>query len=185
MRRRSVLTIAVAAVAVPVQTLAQRSRSARLGVLHDSGRDGTFNAMFKRLGELGWVEGKNLVIEFHQLDRELKEPASIVRQMVRLKCDVIFANGTPAAMAVKTSAPGMPMVFAIGGDPVVSYGISWPALILRSADYLAHILDGAKPADLPVLQPSQFELVVDLWRARYFGQTLPRSLLLQATEVFE
>jgi putative ABC transport system substrate-binding protein len=73
----------------------------------------------------------------------------------------------------------------IDAGGVVSYGIDWPALILRSADYLARILDGAKPADLPVLQPSQFELVVSVWRARYFGQTLPRSLLLQATEVFE
>jgi putative ABC transport system substrate-binding protein len=83
----------------------------------------------------------------------------------------------------------LPVVFGnrvfVDSGGVVSYGIDWPALILRSADYLARILNGAKPADLPVLQPSQFELVVNLAKARRTGQTIPRSLLLQATEVFE
>ena len=67
----------------------------------------------------------------------------------------------------------------------MSYGIDWPALVLRSADYVARILDGEKPANLPVQQPTQFQLVVNKHMARVRGITIPQSVLLQATEVIE
>jgi putative ABC transport system substrate-binding protein len=66
---------------------------------------------------------------------------------------------------------------------LVSYGIDWAAQIESSADYVARVLDGAKPADLPVQQPTRFELIVNLSLARIYGVTMPQSVLLQATEV--
>jgi putative tryptophan/tyrosine transport system substrate-binding protein len=308
MKRRQLVMLGTATVfAAPLH--AQRKPMARLGVLHDSRRDLVFEGMFKRLGELGWVEGRNLVIEFRTLDWELKRSSVLVDELARLKCDVILANGTPAATAVKAHTPSMPMVFIIGGDPVglglvaslarpgghatgymqgsheiilkqlsllrelapaakriavmfeagnpsmmqgvhavlaaaagagivlspmplrdwkdvdvaietllrepvdglivmfdritsasgwkiiqmadrmrlpavygsrffidfgavVSYGIDWTALVKQSADYVARILDGEKPANLPVQQPPQFQLVVRMHKARILGMNL-------------
>jgi putative ABC transport system substrate-binding protein len=109
---------AVAALVAPVPLVAQRRQTARVGILHDSWRDSTFNAMIKRLGEFGWVEGRNLQIEFRALTTDPKWTALQVEEVVRLNCDVILANGTPAALAVKAHAPTTPTVFIIGGDPV-------------------------------------------------------------------
>jgi putative ABC transport system substrate-binding protein len=75
--------------------------------------------------------------------------------------------------------------FFVEHGGLVSFGIDWPALMVGSADYVARILGGAKPADLPVQQSTRFELVVNRHRARTLGVTLPQSVLLQATEVFD
>jgi putative ABC transport system substrate-binding protein len=69
----------------------------------------------------------------------------------------------------------------LGG--LIAYGASIPDLIRRSATHVDKILKGAKPADLPVEQPTKFELVVNLKTAEALGVTVPRTLLFQATEV--
>jgi putative ABC transport system substrate-binding protein len=66
---------------------------------------------------------------------------------------------------------------------LLSYGINWPAQVRRSAEYIARILDGAKPADLPVERPTEFDLVINLHAAKVMGISVPQSVLLQATEV--
>jgi putative tryptophan/tyrosine transport system substrate-binding protein len=68
---------------------------------------------------------------------------------------------------------------------LLSYGPSFPDMYRRSAGYVAKILNGAKPAELPIEQPVRFELAVNLKIAKAFGLTVPPSLLGRADEVIE
>jgi putative ABC transport system substrate-binding protein len=67
----------------------------------------------------------------------------------------------------------------------MSYGPNFPASFRRVADYVQEILLGAKPGDLPVEQPTRYDLVVNLTTAKALGLTIPEAFLLRADEVIE
>jgi len=67
----------------------------------------------------------------------------------------------------------------------MSYGPNYPALFRRAAEYVDKILRGANPGEIPVEQPTKFDLVINLTTAKAIGLAVPESVLLRADEVIE
>lgn len=109
------------------------------------------------------------------------------RALVVVASPALFTERTRIAeLALKHRLPT-----AVGGREyaeaggLFSYAVSYPDLFRRAAAYVDKILRGAKPADLPVEQPTVFELVLNLRTAKALRLTIPRSLLQRADQVIE
>lgn len=89
-------------------------------------------------------------------------------------------------LAIKHRLPAM-FIFRtyVEAGGLMSYGVDQGAMYRRTADYVAKILKGAKPADLPIEQPTKFEFVINLKTAKALGITLPQSIQVSADEVIE
>jgi putative ABC transport system substrate-binding protein len=100
---------------------------------------------------------------------------------------VTFSNRARiAGFALKHRLPSMYTGTAsVKEGGLMSYGASGVDLVRRSAAYVDKILKGAKPADLPIEQPTKFELIINMKTAKALGLTIPQSLLLRADQIIQ
>jgi ABC-type uncharacterized transport system substrate-binding protein len=97
-----------------------------------------------------------------------------------------FFSKTIADLAIKHRLPsGAVLRSFVNAGGLLSYGAHTPDLFRRSAGVVHKVLQGAKPADLPVEQPTKFELTINLKTAKALGLTVPPILLARADEVIE
>jgi putative tryptophan/tyrosine transport system substrate-binding protein len=101
--------------------------------------------------------------------------AVLLNERVKLQ-ELLQATRLPVAYASREHV-------VAGG--LLSYGVDLPAILRSVAIYVDKILRGAKPADLPVEQPTKFELVINLKTAKSLGITIPKDVLLRADEVIQ
>jgi putative tryptophan/tyrosine transport system substrate-binding protein len=277
MKRREFMTLLGGAVAAwPLAARAQQpGKLPTIGFLgaNASAFSPWTAAFVAHLRELGWIENRNVAIEYRWSEGRTERYAEIAAEFVRLKVDVIVTVGS-AVPTVRQATSVIPIVFAVAIDPVANglvaslakpggnvtglslqaanlagkriellrevvpqlsrlaiifnggnaqpvlemgeteaaartlgvevvpleirrvgdfvrgggfmpYGPSYTERFGRAADYVDKILRGAKPGDIPVEQPTKFELVVNLITAQALGLTVPPSLLSIADEVIE
>jgi putative tryptophan/tyrosine transport system substrate-binding protein len=132
------------------------------------------------------------VLEFRHTPYDYE---SAFAEAVRARADALLALGSahfvPArrlipALALKHRLPSM-FGNALWAEPggLLSYGPNFSAFYRRAAEQVSMILQGRKPADIPVEQPMAFELVINLKTAQALGLTIPPTLLVQADEVIK
>ena len=323
-RRAFIGRVAGGLLTAPLAARAQQlGKVYRIGILEPipaTQNAANLDALRKGLRDLGYIEGRNLIIEYRSADGRAERFPDLASELVRLKVDLIVTRGTPAAKAAKHATGTIPVVMATMGDPraivasfaqpggnitgvttfsteltakriellkelvpslsrvgllhnmgnpaappeweetktaarslglqaelldvrsqgdlgrafdlavrqhvgallvgadgltqmhqqtivdmvarnrlpaayparefveaggLIAYAVNYPDLYLRFASFVDKIFKGAKPAELPVQQPTKFELVINLKTAKVLGLTIPQSVLLRADELIQ
>ena len=166
----------------------QLARVAILGNSTEAGNAASAKAIELAAGALGVqlhyfdvLAIEDIVPAFHAATEGRADAALVLSSPVSM-----MQREQLAALAVKSRLPAIYWAsdfVDVGG--LMSYGVSRPDLYRRAATYVDKILKGTKPADLPVEQPTKFELVLNLKTAQALGITFPPTLLIQADKVIE
>jgi putative ABC transport system substrate-binding protein len=179
MKRREFISLVGGAAAWPLVARAQQSAMPVVGFLHPSSSDARtdqLRAFRQGLKEIGYVDAAFAAI-------------------ARARPDAIFVGTNPflidrrvqlAQLAARHAVPAIypDRIHAeVGG--LMSYGASLSDAYRQVGVYTGRILKGAKPADLPVIQSTKFELIINAETARMLGLTVPPQLLARADEVIE
>ena len=123
-RRKLIVALGAGALAAPLGSLAQQKgkvwRIGFLGAATASGSARRVEALRAGLRDLGYVEGKNIVIDFRWAEGNYERLPQLAAELVRLKVDVLVTAGTPSILAAKSATTTIPIVMASGGDPVAT-----------------------------------------------------------------
>jgi putative tryptophan/tyrosine transport system substrate-binding protein len=171
-------------------------------------------AFHQGLGETAHVDGRNVTIEYRWAQGRYDRLPALAEELVRQSAVIAATGDTVSPRAAKAATTTIPIVFVMGGDPVAAglvpsfnrpggniTGVSLVAsalaeLVAKQLEFLhelapkavvvgMRVLKGEKPADLPVLQPTKFELVINLKVAKALGLKVPLTLQVAADEVIE
>jgi putative tryptophan/tyrosine transport system substrate-binding protein len=122
----------------------------------------------------------------HELDKAFSAIRNVPADALIVLLDPLFMSQR-ARLVELTATSRLPAMYGFREDvetgALMAYGPSFPDLFRRAATYVDKILKGAKPGDLPVEQPTKYELILNLKTAKELGITLPPTLLILADEV--
>ncbi len=162
----------------------------RLAIMSDA----SYPAALQEMGEVqSAARALGLEVAPHEIRRAEDIPA--VFDILKGQADALYVVDNALVFANRTQistlalSARLPTIFAnpefVKPGGLMSYGPSYPALFRRAADFVDKILRGTKPGDIPVEQPTIFELVINLKTAKALGLTIPHNLLVLADEVIE
>jgi len=147
------------------------------------------------IGQSVRAAARKLGVTLYLAENSPNEYAPAFAAMSRDRPDAVFVANSPVnfghrntivELATRARLPGtyQAQEFVLAGG-LMSYGVNVPDLFRRAAIIVVKLLKGAKPADLPVEQPTRFDMVVNMKTAKSLGLTIPQSVLLRADRVIE
>jgi putative ABC transport system substrate-binding protein len=162
----------------------------RVAIMANIGNPGT-------LLEMSEVQAAARTLDLDVTKSEIRQPGEIASafEVLKGRADALYVCTDSLLNAhrirINTLALGarLPTMLgfrdAVEAGGLMSYGANFPDLFRRAADLVDKILRGTKPADIPVEQPTKFDLIINLTTAKALGLKIPESFLLRADEVIE
>ena len=147
--------------------------------------------------ELGEVQAAAGTLGLELVTLEIRQAQDIVPTFEALKgrsealyvCTDALINTNRIRINILAAGARLPTMHGtrdyVEAGGLMSYGVNFPDLFRRAADYVDKILRGTKPSDIPVEQPTKFDLIINLTTAKALGLTIPEMLLLRANELIE
>jgi ABC-type uncharacterized transport system substrate-binding protein len=165
-------------------------RLRRLAIIANAG----FPDGVREIGEVQ-AAARMLGLEITTLEIQRAEDIAPAFEAIRDRADALYVvvdalfNANRTRIITLALTARLPMILNtrdfVSAGGLMSYGPGFPAVFRRAAEYVDKILRGAKPGDLPVEQPTKFDLAINLTTAKALGLTVPPTLLARADEVIE
>jgi putative ABC transport system substrate-binding protein len=152
----------------------------------------TYETVRKTVEEAAHAKGRQLVVLDASSERDFETSFAT---LARLQAGALLITGDPLyldrreRLVALATLHSIPTIYAwreyVAAGGLMSYGINLAGEYRKVGIYVGKILSGDRPADLPVEQPTTFELVINLKTAKALGLTVPQSILARADEVIE